>query len=669
MSAEQDVSAMPPAENGAEPEHQFSASAEQDPAALLEQQEAGEAGAGAEATNMAGQDVTSPLQTEELQALESPDAELEKVSVSTPLPSPKRLPGPRPPSASPERWMALLKTDRAPVPRVTSEMVDTLKRQVYELRTSTSASVASEQKQINDKKMQALTRIEQLGGEDILKQLETESKKLTNSYHELQRLQRQASMKEARLLSEIAEKEEKWETVVKEMLEQYQQLEVVAEDRLQRKELLYATNQQLQQDLQEMTMKKDHFEKSLKAFVGRKATCAVCAYLKHSEDILTGYESKNEELNEQMTKLLQINNKQADKILEQRKQNELMEVKYKAMEHSCRHFRKTLEKLDEEIKLVDGMKTKISELESGLASERKRFLQYSSEVEPQLEQYEQLKPVHAQLQVDYQNSCDYVAVLEEQKSELTAERDQLTIDLHQTQEELANSQNLLAKTVEKLQQAKSSLLRNVLKGWLVNDDPMEMPRLIVQVWRDHLPELREDNRIWRLENDHEQLQKDHADLQDVHATEMEKFANLREEHALLEQNHLALEENHAQTVQELADERVLSEELRQKALEAEKQKEDFQFRLNQTCDQLEETEKQLHDLNLVFAARINKITELEDKVNKLRIENDRLWEHQGITVCDKHFLKPMRPAALDQKVVRVGEFLVEDGGRVQFATE
>eukprot|EP00392_Amoebophrya_sp_AT5.2_P012513 g12616.t1 len=598
-----------------------------------------------------------------------PESEPEQAeSVSTPLPSPKRAEGPRPPEASPERWMALLKTDRAPrISSPTQELVGTLKRQLYEVGTSTNPTASpdkyqQERRAFTDAKNKALEKIEQLGGTEALKFLDTESTKLAQGYAELQRLQRQASMKEARLLAEIAEKEQKWEQTVKEMLEQYAELESVSDDRLQRKELMHARNKALEEELADVTAKKEHFEASLKAFVGRKASCAVCAYVKHHEGILIGYETRNEELQGRVEALESYSNTQSDELREMRKKNETMETKYKAMEHSCRHFRKKLEILDADLKQVEGFKRKIADLEKELVLERKRFLQYSDEVEPQLEQFEALKPKHAGLEASHARALEDIAGLEREKSDLMQEREQLRGDLGATRSQLAETEESLRKTVERLQQAKQTLLRNVLKGWIVNDDPWELPRLIVQVWRDHLPDLKEDNRIWRLERDHAKLNDDHAQLTETHNLEMAAYAELRANHEYLQTAHSELTTLQNETARELQNEREHCETLKASSAKANKERDDFQFRLNQTCDQLEETEKQLQDLNVVFAQRINKITELEDAVLKLRAENDRLWERQGITVCDKHFLKPKLPKALEKAGVKVGEFAVEGGG-------
>ena len=81
-------------------------------------------------------------------------------------------------------------------------------------------------------------------------------------------------------------------------------------------------------------------------------------------------------------------------------------------------------------------------------------------------------------------------------------------------------------------------------------------------------------------------------------------------------------------------------------LQEQRKNTNLNFRLNGTLESLDDADKQLQDLNALFAARVNSLFELEEEVKKLRSENDRLWERQGITVCDKHFTKPVWPKAL-----------------------
>ncbi|CAD7957499.1 unnamed protein product [Amoebophrya sp. A25] len=574
-------------------------------------------------------------------------------STVTPLPCPAAVPGPRAPENTPARWLSLLRSDRAPVAKVTPDMVDSLKQQMYQVfppspigKSATPGLQDPARSAALDRTNKAIASIESMGGDGWEEAIRAETAKLKQGYEELQRLQRQASVKEARLMAEIEEKETKWEGVVKEMIEKYEALEQVAEERHQRKEMMWETNQKLLAELEETAKKKDYYADSLKSFVGRKSTCAVCAYVNHHEKILVGYEEKNEELVGKITTLEGERSKAVNDLLAIRKQLEFEHTKYKAMEHSCRHFRKKLEQLHEDLKRIEEFKARVAQLEEDLKMEKKKAWQYADEVEPHLEAYEKLKPMYADEVKQNAENRDQIALLEGEKADLIVVRDGLTADLSATAEKLEFTAGRLEVTTMTLQKAKETLLKNVLKGWLVDEDPWELPRTIIQVWRDYVPDLREDNRVWRLEKAHEVLKVEHRELEEVHAKEMADYAQLQLDHATLVHEHEVLNAQHDECTAALAAERETTSQLRAD-LEAETKKcADFQFRLNQTCDSLEDTEKQLHDLNVLFAQRVNSLFELEEEVKKLRAENDRLWERQGITVCDKHFLKPVWPKAL-----------------------
>ena len=165
--------------------------------------------------------------------------------------------------------------------------VELLKKQMDELYGNEPApqtSVDAAMMELKLLKTRTKELVNKLGAE-WEKTIKEESSRLQATWEELTRVQRVQAMREGRLELELMEKHERYVDMKQGYEGKLEELSALAEDRHRRKEEVFAQKKAVEKELEDMKVRADRAEGTMKAFSGKRADCVVCQFTKHNEKV------------------------------------------------------------------------------------------------------------------------------------------------------------------------------------------------------------------------------------------------------------------------------------------------------------------------------------------------------------------------------------------------